>query len=60
MSDYSKSTNFTSKDTLPTGNAGKIVKGTEIDTEFNAIADAVESKADLLNPTFSGLLTTDT
>lgn len=60
MSDYLKSTNFATKDALPSGNAGKIVKGTEIDNEFNAIADAVESKADLLNPVFSGLLTTDT
>lgn len=60
MSDYLKSTNFATKDALPSGNPGKIVKGTEIDTEFNAIADAVESKADLLNPVFSGLLTTDT
>jgi hypothetical protein len=60
MSDYLKSTNFATKDSLPSGNAGKIVKGTEIDNEFNAIADAIESKADLLNPTFSGLLTTDT
>ena len=60
MSDYLKSTNFATKDALPSGNAGKIVKGTEIDNEFNAIADAVESKADLLNPIFSGLLTTDT
>jgi hypothetical protein len=60
MADYLKSTNFATKDALPSGNAGKIVKGTEIDTEFNAISDAVESKADLLNPVFSGLLTTDT
>jgi hypothetical protein len=60
MSDYLKSTNFATKDSLPSGNAGKIVKGTELDNEFNAIVDAVESKADLLNPTFSGLLTTDT
>ena len=60
MSDYLKSTNFATKDALPSGNAGKIVKGTEIDNEFNNIADAIESKADLLNPVFSGLLTTDT
>jgi hypothetical protein len=60
MADYLKSTNFATKDALPSGNAGKIVKGTEIDTEFNAIVDAIESKADLLNPVFSGLLTTDT
>lgn len=60
MSDYLKSTNFATKDSLPSGNPGKIVKGTEIDNEFNAISDAIESKADLLNPVFSGLLTTDT
>ena len=55
MSDYSKSTNFTTKDTLPTGNAGKIVKGTELDTEFTAIASAITSKADISNPTFLGV-----
>jgi hypothetical protein len=54
MSDYSKSTNFASKDSLSTGNPLKIVKGTEIDTEFNNIATAVATKADLSSPTFSG------
>jgi hypothetical protein len=54
MSDYTKATNFTAKDTLPTGNAGKIIKGTEIDTEFTAIASAVASKADINSPTFTG------
>jgi len=46
MSDYTKSTNFTSKDNLTTGNANKIVKGTEIDTEFNNIATAIATKQD--------------
>lgn len=54
MANYTKATNFTAKDTLPTGNAGKIVKGTEIDTEFTAIASAVSSKADSNSPTFTG------
>jgi microcystin-dependent protein len=54
MADYSKSTNFTAKDALPTGNSGKIVKGTEIDTEFTAIASAIASKADISSPTFLG------
>lgn len=54
MSNYTKNTNFATKDTLPTGDAGKIVKGTEIDTEFNAIASAVASKADTASPTFTG------
>ena len=54
MSNYTKATNFATKDTLPTGNAGKIVKGTEIDTEFNAIATSVATKADIASPTFTG------
>lgn len=54
MSAYVKATNFATKDTLPTGDANKIVKGTEIDNEFNAIAGAISSKADLASPTFTG------
>lgn len=54
MADYNKATNFTAKDSLPTGNAGKIVKGTEIDTEFTAIASAIASKADINSPSFTG------
>jgi hypothetical protein len=60
MSDYTKSTDFASKDSLPSGNAGKIVKGTEIDTEFNNIAVAVATKADLASPGFSGSPTAPT
>jgi hypothetical protein len=54
MSNYTKSTDFAAKDALASGNAGKIVKGTEIDTEFNNIATAVATKADLSSPTFTG------
>lgn len=54
MSNYVKATNFTTKDTLPTGDANKIVKGTELDNEFNAISGAISSKADLASPTFTG------
>jgi hypothetical protein len=46
MSDYTKSTNFATKDNLSSGNAAKIVKGTEIDTEFNNIATAIATKQD--------------
>ena len=46
MSDYVKSTNFASKDNLSSGNPAKIVKGTEIDTEFNNIATAISTKQD--------------
>jgi hypothetical protein len=51
LSEYVKSTNFASKDSLSSGNPLKIVKGTEIDTEFNNIATAVGTKADLNAPT---------
>jgi hypothetical protein len=54
VSNYVKSTNFAAKDALASGNPGKIVKGTEIDTEFNNIATAVATKADLASPTFTG------
>jgi len=53
MTDYTKSTNFATKDNLSSGNALKIVKGTEIDTEFNNIATAVATKADLVSPSFT-------
>lgn len=55
MSNYVKATNFATKDTLPTGDANKIVKGTEIDNEFNAIAGSVSSKSDIASPTFTGV-----
>jgi hypothetical protein len=60
MSNYTKSTNFATKDALVSGNALKIVKGTEIDTEFNNIATAVATKADLASPTFTGTPTLPT
>ena len=60
MSDYTKSTDFASKDALPSGNAAKIVKGTEIDTEFNNIAISIATKADLASPGFSGSPTAPT
>lgn len=60
MSNYVKSTNFTTKDTLNSGDPNKIVKGTELDTEFIAIASAVSSKADLASPAFTGVPTSPT
>jgi hypothetical protein len=54
MANYVKGTNFTAKDSLPIGNSGKIVKGTEIDVELNAVAAAIASKSDSNNPTFTG------
>lgn len=60
MSDYIKATNFTVKDTLPSGNANKTVRGTELDTEFTAIQSAVQSKSDKNSPAFTGIPTAPT
>ena len=60
MTDYVKSTNFTSKDSLSSGDPLKIVKGTEFDTEFNNIAIAVATKADTTNPALTGAPTAPT
>jgi hypothetical protein len=53
MSNYTKSTDFASKDNLTSGNSLKIVKGTEIDTEFNNIATAIATKLDTSTTTLA-------
>jgi hypothetical protein len=57
MSDYVKVTNFATKDSLPSGDTNKVVRGTEINTEFDNIATAVATKADKASPTFTGTVT---
>ena len=57
MSNYIKATNFATKDSLSSGNPNKIVKGTELDVEFTAIASAVSSKANINAPVFTGSVT---
>jgi hypothetical protein len=54
MSNYLKVTNFAVKDGLTTGDPNKIVKGAEINFEFDAIQTAVNGKADLESPVFTG------
>ena len=60
MSAYTKTTNFTAKDSLTSGNPSKIVKGSEIDAEFTAIETAVNSKSNTASPTFTGTATIPT
>jgi hypothetical protein len=61
MSNYTKSTDFATKDNLTSGNPLKIVKGTEIDTEFNNIQTAIATKLDASGaPTGTIVGTTDT
>lgn len=54
MSDYTKTVDFAAKDALTTGDPLKVVKGTEINTEFVNIATAIGTKADKNSPTFTG------
>ena len=54
MAQYVKATNFASKDALLSGDPNKIVKGAEVDDEYNNIQTAVNSKADTLSPTLTG------
>lgn len=46
MSDYTKIVDFAVKDTLLTGTPSKLLKGTELDAEFNAIAVAIATKSE--------------
>jgi hypothetical protein len=58
MSNYTKSTNFASKDSLSAGDPLKIVKGTEINTEFDNIVTAVATKADSASATLTSVTIT--
>ena len=60
MSNYTKTTNFTVKDSLASGNPAKIIKGSEIDSEFDAIQTSIATKSDSASPTFTGTLTAAT
>jgi len=60
MANYTKLTDFASKDSLPTGTPAKIIKGTEIDDELQSIENAIATKADTNNPEFTGVPTAPT
>lgn len=60
MSNYTKTTNFAVKDSLASGNPAKIIKGSEINAEYDNIATAVATKADTASPTFTGTVTVPT
>jgi cytoskeletal protein CcmA (bactofilin family) len=57
MSNYVKTTNFTAKDSLASGDPNKVIRGSEFDTEFNNIATAVATKVEAADPTFTGTTT---
>ena len=56
MTDYSKTTDFTGKNTLPDTSPDKVISGVDFDLEFNAVAAASASKLDKTGGTISGTL----
>tara|TARA_R110000782_G_C14754741_1_gene407546 strand:+ start:989 stop:1210 length:222 start_codon:yes stop_codon:yes gene_type:complete len=54
MSNYTVTTDFAAKDSLPSGNTGKIIKGSDFSGEFNNLATASATKANIASPTFTG------
>lgn len=60
MTDYAKTTNFAAKDSLPSGDSNKIIRGTEFDVEFEAIETSVATKANLASPALTGTPTAPT
>ena len=55
MSNYSKIVDYAAKDALNTGDPLKLIKGTEIGAEYDAIATAIATKANSASPTFTGV-----
>lgn len=55
MTTYTKATNFASKDSMVSGNPLKTLRGTELDDEFNLLAIASSTKANIASPTFTGV-----
>jgi len=60
MANYTKTTNFSVKDALASGNPAKIIKGSEIGAEFDNISTAVSTKANTASPVFTGTITVPT
>lgn len=46
MANYTPITNFTAKDSLPSGDVNKKARGADIQAELNAIAAAIATKPD--------------
>ncbi|MDB4308035.1 hypothetical protein N9985_01970 [Gammaproteobacteria bacterium] len=59
MSNYTKLTNFAAKDALVSGNPAKVIKGSEVGAEFDAVSVAVNSKSNKASPVFTGTLTAE-
>lgn len=56
MSNYTKSTSFASKDALLTGDPNKKIRGSDVDTELDAIGSMSATKANKISGAVSGNL----
>jgi hypothetical protein len=56
MSNYTITTDFGAKDSLPSSNDSKVVRGSEFTTEFTSIQTAIATKADTAGDTFTGVV----
>jgi hypothetical protein len=54
---YTPSTNFGAKDSLPSNDSNKVIRGSEFTTEFTAIQTAFGLAAPAASPTFTGTAT---
>ena len=57
---YNITTNFGAKDTLPSGDSNKIIRGSEFTAEFTNIKTAFTLAAPVASPTFTGTATIPT
>ena len=54
MSDYTLAVTWSGKDGLSDSDAGKVISGSDFNSEFTAIRTAVNSKADIASETLTG------
>jgi hypothetical protein len=57
MASYTPTTNFAAKDSLPSNDPNKVVKGAEFTDEFEAISTTFSGVAPTLDPVFTGTVT---
>jgi hypothetical protein len=60
MSDYTLAVSWSGKDGLSDSDAGKVISGSDFNSEFTTIRTAVNSKADLASPALTGTPTAPT
>jgi hypothetical protein len=57
MANYTKTVDFAAKDSLPSGDPNKVVRGSEFEVEFDNISTAIATKANSNNSALTGSAT---